>query len=203
MNNPKLITEFLGTFFLLSVVAFSGNPLAIGMVLMVLVYAGGHISGAHYNPAVTFAFYIKKTLSLQEAISYVVAQFLGGIAASLVYAMTHDHFLVIQPSITWTRALLIETMFTFLLVWTVLMVAADKRVKGNQYFGLAIGGALMVGAFAGGALSGGAFNPAMGVSPMIVNFTSMLTNPELVVLYIGGPLLGAWLAQWVTQKLLS
>lgn len=201
MNNPKLLTEFLGTFFLVSIVAFSGNPLAIGVVLMVLVYAGGHISGAHYNPAVTFAFYMRKAISQKEATAYVVAQFLGGIAASLVYGLTHSHFFVVQPTTTWIRALAIETVFTFLLVWTIIMVAADKRVKGNQYFGLAIGGALMAAAFAGGSLSGGAFNPTVGVAPMIVNFTSIVTDPELIVLYIVGPLLGAWLAQLAAKKL--
>lgn len=201
MNNPKLITEFLGTFFLLTIVSFTGNPLAIGIALMVLVYAGGHISGAHFNPAVTFAFYLKKAISQRDALMYGAAQFLGGIAASILYILTHPTFFVVEPATMWSRALLVEIVFTFLLVLTILLVAADKRVKGNQYFGLAIGGALMAAAFAGGPLSGGAFNPAVGIAPMLVNFSSLVTNFNLVLLYLIGPMAGAGLAVWVEKKL--
>lgn len=192
MNNPKLITEFLGTFFLVTIVAFTGNPLAIGIALMVLVYSGGHISGAHFNPAVTFALYLKKVVSQQEAISYVIAQFLGAIAAAIFYALTHKDYFIPQPSdVSWPVALVVEIIFTFLLVRTILLVAADTRVKGNQYFGLAIGGALMVAAFAGGPISGGAFNPAVGVAPLLIDLRNLVNNLPTIVLYIVGPLLGA------------
>lgn len=201
MNNPKLVAEFLGTFFLVTVVAFTGNPLAIGIALMLLVYSGGHISGAHFNPAVTFAFYLKKALSQKEAIEYVIAQLLGGIAASIFYTMTHHDFFIPQPTgVSWLTACIIEIAFTFLLVRTILLVAADTRVKGNQYFGLAIGGALMVGAFAGGPLSGGAFNPAVGVAPLLVALPSLSTHFSLILLYILGPLIGATLAQMLDSK---
>jgi aquaporin Z len=201
MNNPKLITEFLGTFFLVTVVAFTGNPIAIGIVLMVLVYSGGHISCAHYNPAVTFAMYLKKAISKADALSYVTAQLLGGIAASIFYATTHPDLFIPKPTdITWVQALLIEAVFTFLLVRTIMLVAVDTRVKGNQYFGLAIGGALMVAAFAGGPLSGGAFNPAVGVTPLLIDVQHLGSHLQLIVLYIVGPLLGAALAYKVDVK---
>lgn len=201
MNNPKLFTEFLGTFFLVTVVAFTGNPLAIGIALMVLVYGGGHISGAHFNPAVTFAFYLKKALSQQETISYIVAQFLGAITAAIFYALTHDDFFIPKPTgISWSTALIVEAIFTFLLVRTILLVAANSKVKGNQFFGLAIGGALMVGAFVGGPLSGGAFNPAVGVAPLLVDMNALGTNFSLIILYILGPLLGAAVAYKLDAK---
>jgi aquaporin Z len=201
MNNPKLITEFLGTFFLVTVVAFTGNPLAIGVVLMVLVYSGGHISGAHYNPAVTFAMYLKKAISKADAISYVIAQFLGGLTASVFYASTHQDLFIPQPSgITWVQAAVVEAVFTFLLVRTIMIVATDTRVKGNQYFGLAIGGALMVAAFAGGPLSGGAFNPAVGISPLLIDIQNIGSYISLLLLYSVGPLLGAALAYKVDVK---
>ena len=201
MNNPKLLTEFLGTFFLVTIVSFTGNPLAIGVALMVLVYSGGHISGAHYNPAVTFAFYLQKALSKNEAIQYVSAQFLGGVAASIFYALTHTDFFIPKPTgISWFGALAIEVVFTFLLVRTILLVAADSRTKGNQYFGLAIGGALMVAAFAGGPLSGGAFNPSVGVAPLFVAIDSIAAHLSLIVLYIVGPLAGGALAYKLNSK---
>lgn len=195
MLKQKLLTEGIGTFFLLTVVAFTGNPLAIGIALMVLVYSGGHISGAHFNPAVTFAFYLRNALTRQEALLYAGAQFVGALAAMILFSATHEIPFIVEPTgISWLGALLIEVVFTFLLVRTILLVAADNRVKGNQYFGLAIGGALMVGAFAGGPLSGGAFNPAVGVAPILVDVVSWGRHLPLVVLYILGPLLGAWLA---------
>jgi aquaporin Z len=196
VNNPKLITEFLGTFFLVSVVAFTGNPLAIGAVLCVLVYASGHISGAHFNPAVTFAFYLKKMLSAREAVSYVVAQFLGGIAAMLFYSIAYQDQFIPQPGkdISIPVALVVEAVFTFLLVRTILLVTGEPKLKGNQFFGLAIGGALMVAAFTGGPVSGGAFNPAVGISPLLFDITSLVSYLPLIVLYSVGPLVGAWLA---------
>lgn len=200
MKNQKLVTEFIGTFFLLTVIAFTGNPMAIGIALMVLVYSGAHISGAHFNPAVTFAFYLKKTLSKREAILYVIAQFLGAVTASVFYTVTHDDFFIPSPTgISWLTALTVEAIFTFLLVRTILLVTTNK-VKGNQFFGLAIGGALMVAAFAGGSLSGGAFNPAVGVAPLLVNIGELNKNFSLLLLYIFGPLLGAGLAYKLEAK---
>jgi len=201
MNNPKLTTEFLGTFFLLTIVAFTGNPLAIGTGLMVLVYSGAHISGAHFNPAVTLVFYLKKVLSQSEALSYVVAQILGGLAAAIFYALTHDKFFTPQPTTnSWLTAVLVEIVFTFLLVRTILFVATDSKIKGNHYFGLAIGGALMVAAFTGGPLSGGAFNPVVGVIPLLLDVKSISTNLPSIFLYTVGPIMGALLAYKLDNK---
>lgn len=196
MNTSKLLTEAIGTFFLLTVVAFTGNPLAIGAVLMILVYSGGHISGAHYNPAVTLAFYLRKKISRSESLQYVVAQLIGGVCAASLYFFVHHSFFLAQPAAQTSllMAFFIEVLFTFLLVRTILMVAADTRVKGNQYFGLAIGGALFVGAMVGGPISGGAFNPAVGIAPLLINPDLLLAHLPLVALYILGPVIGSAIA---------
>ncbi len=202
MKNTKLITEFLGTFFLVTVVSFTGNPLAIGGVLLALVYGGGHISGAHFNPAVTLAVYLRKKISQTEALYYVAVQMLGALTAAALYLVTHHTFFILQPSAqtTWPIAFILELIFTFLLARTVLAVAVDSRVKGNQYFGLAIGAALFVGAAVTGPLSGGALNPAVGVGPLLLDINHLAAHLPLVVLYIAGPLAGGALAAIVERK---
>jgi aquaporin Z len=202
MNTPKFLTEFLGTFFLTTVVAFSGNALAIGAVLTVLVYSGAHISGAHFNPAVTFALFLKKKISSKESTGYVLAQFTGALVAAVFYLATHPTLFVVQPApqASLLMAFIVEVVFTFLLVRTILMVAVDSRVKGNQYFGLAIGGALFVGATVGGPISGGAFNPAVGIAPLLFDVRLLMSNLPLVALYILGPVVGAALAARLPEK---
>lgn len=202
MKNPKLIAEFLGTFFLMTVVSFSGNPLAIGAVLAALVYSSGHISGAHFNPAVTFAFYLKKVLTAKEAWSYVAAQFLGGVAAVLFYTSVYSQRFSPQPSndTSMIVALAVEIFFTFLLVRTILFVASDVRLKGNQFFGLAIGAALMVGAIVAGPVSGGALNPVVGIVPQLFTIPKPITAASLIFLYTVGPLVGGWLAYTLDKK---
>lgn len=202
MLNQKILTEFLGTFFLVTVVAFTGNPIAIGVALMVLVYSGGHISGAHFNPAVTYAFYLKKAFTLKESLAYIAAQFGGALVASFFYTAATTEKFIPQPATTtsWPLALVIEIIFTFLLVKTILSVAADARVKGNQYYGLAIGGALVVGALIGGTISGGAYNPAVGVAPLLFDFTTLGMHLSSIALYILGPLAGAGLAVYLEAK---
>lgn len=199
--NKKLLTEFLGTFFLLTVVSFTGNPLAIGAVLAVLVYGGGHISGAHFNPAVTLALFLKKKILQDEALKYVLVQICAGIVASAFFFSTHQTFFIPQPAphTAWLTALGVEIIFTFLLVRTILMTAVDARVKSNHYFGLAIGAALFVGASTGGPMSGGAFNPAVGVSPLLFDFAHLTEHIPLILLYILGPCIGAGLAAAITD----
>jgi aquaporin Z len=199
-SESKYIIEFIGTFFLVLVVALTGNPLAIGGFLAAMVYAGGPISGGHYNPAVTFGIYLSRKISQIEALKYVGIQMLAGLVAAGVFAFVHGSLFLPQPAahISLLNAFLIEVLFTFLLVHTILRVAADDRVKGNQYFGLAIGLALMAGAFAGGPISGGAYNPAVGVSPLLLDVTHLQQHFPLILLYVFGPTVGAGLASWVT-----
>jgi len=167
----KFMTEFIGTFFLVLTIGLTvipGNagviaPLAIGSVLMALVYAGGHISGAHYNPAVTLAVLIRGKCTLSEAPIYLVAQ-IGGAAAAAFTAQ----FLVgpgtAAETIDVNKSLVAELLFTFALAYVVLNVATAKGTSGNSFYGLAIGFVVMAGAFSVGGISGGAFNPAVAIA---------------------------------------
>jgi aquaporin Z len=174
----KYMTEFIGTFFLVLTIGLTvlgGAPipaLAIGASLMVMVYMGGHISGAHYNPAVSFALLLRRKLPAKEYIPYVIAQLLGSLVAALVVRTLLGQTFAPAPGATSsvTGAMLVEVLFTFALALVVLNVATSAATKGNSYYGLAaIGFTVTVAAFAGGPISGGAFNPAVGIGPTIVN----------------------------------
>lgn len=193
------LTEFIGTFFLVltvgltSVSGTSYAPLAIGSALMIMVYMGGHVSGAHYNPAVSLACCIRGALPWKEFVPYIVSQLLGAIAAAfIVYVITGTPFGP-APALdaSTTASLLVEILFTFALALVVLNVATASKTAGNSYFGLAIGFTVMVGAFAGGGISGGAFNPAVGLGPNITQ--AMLGAGALghTWIYVVGPAIGA------------
>jgi aquaporin Z len=196
----KYLIEMIGTFFLVLVIGLTGNPLAIGSVLMVMVYMGGHISGAHYNPAVTLAIVLQKKIDTKEAGMYVVFQVVGSMVAALVvYALTGNTFAP-NPAVTASSAsaLLIEIIFTFALVSVILNVAVAKATSGNSYFGLAIGFTVLAAAYAGGGISGGAFNPAVGLGPCLIDtFVGGHSSISNVWLYLVGPPAGAWLASMV------
>lgn len=170
------LVEFIGTFFLVLVVgltviepgAGAMAPLAIGATLMVMVYAGGHISGGHYNPAVTLAVWMRGKCDTKDVAPYMVAQILGGVLAALVTGFYKPNANVTAASPDVARAVLNELLFTFALCYVVLNTATSKKNSGNSYYGLAIGFTVVVGAYAGGAVSGGAYNPAVacGISTM-------------------------------------
>ena len=165
------LVELIGTFFLVLVIgltviapgAGAFAPIAIGFTLMVMVYAGGPISGAHYNPAVTLAVWMRGKCESKDVAPYMVSQFLGAILA----AWAVDYFkagTAVSPATPDVgRALLNELLFTFALAYVVLNVATSQKSAGNSYYGLAIGCTVLAGAFAGGAISGGAYNPAVAV----------------------------------------
>jgi len=167
----KYITELIGTFFLVltigcSVIAGGPHvvpPLAIGAVLMVMVFAGGHVSGAHYNPAVTLAVFLRGRCPAGDVVPYMASQVIGAaLAAGAVKFLTGG--VQSPPLILATGpALVAEFLFTFALAYVVLNVATSKATAGNSYYGLAIGMTVMSGAFAVGAISGAAFNPAVAV----------------------------------------
>jgi aquaporin Z len=196
----KYVTEFIGTFGLVFTVGcaiFSRTPLAplaIGAALMVLVYAGGHISGAHYNPAVTLGVFLRGKIPLGEAGPYWAAQFIGAFLAAWLAKFTMHPGLVGALSTSGTHAIfaamLAEFFFTFALVYVVLNVATSKDQPGNQFFGLAIGFTVATGAFAVGNISGGAFNPAVAFGAMLMG----LLNWGNFYIYLIGNLLGAAVA---------
>lgn len=189
---PKLLTEFVGTFFLVLVVALTGNPLAIGTILMVMVYAGGHISGAHYNPAVTVGLLMSGKIKNGDAIGYIIAQLLGAfVAAAVAFWLTGKGLVpMVGAGFDIGQALVVEILFTFALVTVVLNTAATKATSGNSYFGLAIGFTILAAAFAGGSISGGAFNPAVGVSPLLFDMMANGVTHSHIWLYIVGPVVG-------------
>ncbi len=172
----KYFTELIGTFFLVFVIGMAVvdpsigpfAPLVIGTVLMVMVYAGGYISGAHYNPAVTLAVFIRGKIGLKDGLFYWLFQLLGGALAALLVGYFKEGAVIVTATPNILPALLIELIFTFALCYVVLHTATSKQTAGNSYYGLAIGFTLMVGVYAGGAISGGAYNPAvaLGVSLM-------------------------------------
>ena len=195
--------ESIGAMFLVLVIALTGNPFAIGLMLMVMVYMGGHISGAHYNPAVTLAVWIIGKLKSNKIFGYMVSQVLGAfVAAFIAYSLVGKTF-VPSPGIgvaMW-QSVLVEILFTFALCSVILAVATSKKLEGNYIYGLAIGFTLAVGAFAGGNISGGAYNPAVALGPMILKSLIEGYNFSNLIIYIIGPFAGAILAALVFRYL--
>lgn len=194
----KLLTEFVGTFLFLSVIALSGKagplaPLAIGMALMAMVYMGGHVSGAHYNPAVSFGLFLRRVITAGTMVQYWITQFVAGLLAfSFAFAVSGDHA-QIHPGagVASFIALSAEVVFTAALVLVVLNVAATKETAGNSYYGIAIGFTVGAGAFVVGPISGAAFNPAVGLA---ATFSGAVFGHDAwadLWIYLVGPLAGA------------
>jgi aquaporin Z len=168
----KYIAEFIGTFFLVLTIGLTAThtpagviaPLAIGAVLMVMVYAGGHISGAHYNPAVSLGVLIRGKLNVGDFVPYLIAQIAAAALAAVVTNYFHKGMEPLTAMVPFRGpTLLAEFLFTFALVYVVLNAATAEGTSGNSFYGLAIGMTVMTGAFAVGNISGGAFNPAVAV----------------------------------------
>lgn len=198
----KYLTEFIGTFFLvfsIGMAATSDNPLAplaIGLTLMVMVYMGGHVSGAHYNPAVTVGIFMRGKIGASEIGPYIAAQIAGALVASgAVHFLTGETFAPAPGGEAGVvEVLLAEIIFTFALMLVVLNVATSKATEGNSYYGLAIGFTVTAGAFAVGPISGGAFNPAVGTGPILANVAMGTGDISNLWYYWVGPLAGAVLA---------
>ena len=167
----KYLMELVGTFFLVFTIGCTvvGNgagalaPLAIGSALMVMVFAGGHISGGHYNPAVTLGVWLRGKCETKDVAPYMVSQIIGAVLAALAVKYLKTGVAVTPMSLSTLPALLAEFLFTFALVFVVLNTATAKGTAGNSFYGLAIGFTVMCGDFAVGNISGGAFNPAVAV----------------------------------------
>ena len=182
----RYAVELIGTFFLVLTIgmtviepgAGAFAPLAIGSALMVMVYAGGHMSGAHYNPAVTLAVWIRGRCATADVAPYMVAQVAGAALAAIVVGVlkgTDPMARVVAGAPQVGPALLAEFLFTFALAWVVLNAATAKATLGNSFYGLAIGFTVLTGAFAVGSVSGGAFNPAVAVGLTVMGL-SVVSN---------------------------
>lgn len=177
----KYIAEFIGTFFLVLTIGCTGigagasviAPLAIGAVLMVMVYAGGHISGGRYNPAVTLGIVIRGKLNAPDMLPYLIAQFVGAVFAAFVtLKFLRAGIAVTRIAPNLAPAFIAEFLFTFALVYVVLNAATAEGTSGNSFYGLAIGMTVMAGAFAVGDISGGAFNPAVAIGISILGLSA-------------------------------
>jgi len=198
----KYIVEFIGTFFLVFTVGMTvvdpgsaGNlaPLAIGAALMVMVYAGGHVSGAHYNPAVTVAVWLRGHCTQADAFRYIGAQVAAAIVAALVVLGIKGDPNVSPKELSVGSALIAEAIGTFALAYVVLNVATAKRTAGNSYFGLAIGFTVAAMAMALGPVSGGAFNPAVAVGITVMKLAKASQLWIYLVANLGAGALAAYI----------
>ncbi|MDP7244743.1 MAG: aquaporin [Flavobacteriales bacterium] len=178
-------------------IGLTANPIAIGAIIAIMVYVGIHISGAHYNPAVTVAMIIRRLTSPKEAVYYILSQLIGAFLAALFVFWFNSALIYIEPSETASvfQILFIEFAFTFFLILVIFYVATDNRTSGNSYYGLAIGSTVTIISFAGGGISGGAFNPAVGTGPILVDAIMGNGNPlSHLWYYLVGPIVGAIIA---------
>ena len=196
----KYVVEFIGTFFLVLTIGMTVvkpgaealAPLAIGSALMVMIYAGGHISGAHYNPAVTLAVWLRGKCDARDAVAYMVAQVAAAVAAAGVVLYLKSGSTIEAAKTAVVPALLSEFLFTFALAYVVLNVATAKGTAGNSFYGLAIGFTVLAGAYAVGPISGGAFNPAVAVGITVMGLASVANIwIYLLACFAGGAAAGA------------
>lgn len=202
----KYIMELIGTFFLVLTIGctvIGGGigvipPLAIGSALMVMIYAGGHISGGHYNPAVTLGVWIRGRCDTKDVAPYLIAQLIGSALASVAVKYLVGAAKGPAVVVPVGPGLVAEFLFTFALVFVVLNVATSKDTSGNSFYGLAIGFTVLTGAFAVGNISGGAFNPAVAVGISMMGLASWGS----IWIYLVAEFLGGALAA-VTFKILN
>jgi aquaporin Z len=202
----RYIAEFIGAFFLVFTVCttvLSNAPLApvaIGGVLAAMIFAGGHISGAHFNPAVSLAAFIRGRLDAMDLAFYAGAQLLAGLAAAGVARFVMSE----GPGVAFTvsghalaAAVVVEILFTFALAYTVLNVATSNDHPNNSFYGLAIGLVVLAGATAVGGVSGGAFNPAVGLGISLAGLASW----SMIWVYVVATLIGGALAGYAFRAI--
>ena len=188
----KYAVELIGTFFLVFTIGMSVRgdaalpPVAIGGILMVMIFAGGHVSGGHFNPAVSLAAFLRGVLPKADLVPYWIAQVIGALLAGLVVLAIHGKPDLGAASFALAPSLTVEFLATFALAWTVLNVATAKTTANNSFYGLAIGGTVMAMAFAVGGISGGAFNPAVGFALPLMG----LVEPGQSLVYLVADLVG-------------
>lgn len=187
----KYIMEFVGALFLVLTYSTIGNPIAIGAMLVVLVYMGAHISGSHYNPAVSLAMWLRGKLKMKEMFSYMTFQILGGFFAAVMHLMLagKTYYPAPAPGVSHWKIFVVELMFTALFAFVFLTVFTAKKFKANGMYGLIIGFALLPIVFLGGT-----YNPAVSIGPvlfdMIMGGEAFMSAPA----YLFGPLAGGALA---------
>jgi aquaporin Z len=194
----KLLTELVGSFVFMTVIALAGGigqlaPLAIGLGLCAMVYMGGHVSGAHYNPAVSFGLLLRRVIDGRTMAAYWGAQVLAALMAFTFGYMLTGHATGVHPgtNVSWISALASEIVFSAALMTVVLNVAATRATAGNSFYGIAIGFTVAAGAFAVGPISGAVFNPAVGIGATVAGALFGHGSWTDLWLYLVGPFAGA------------
>ncbi|KAB2078140.1 Aquaporin NIP1-2 -like protein [Gossypium arboreum] len=205
----KLMAEVLGTYFLIfagcasvvvnvnneKVVSLTGISIVWGLAVMVLVYSVGHISGAHFNPAVTIAFATCKRFPLKQVPAYISAQVLGSTMAAgtlrLLFSGPHDVFAGTSPQGSDFQAFVIEFIITFYLMFIISGVATDNRAIG-ELAGLAVGATVLLNVLFAGPITGASMNPARSLGPAIV-----WNHYKGIWVYLTSPIIGAVSGAWV------
>jgi aquaporin Z len=173
----KYIAELIGTFFfaltifmaIYSKVSADLQPLAMGATFIAMIYAMGHVTGAHFNPAVSLAMFIRNKISWQDMSFYIIAQILGGILAAYITLFLISGKPLVAPIASppqffaISQAILAELLGTFALVWVILTMASAKALEGNYFYGFAIGLTVIGMGYALGSVSSGIFNPAIAI----------------------------------------
>ena len=198
----KYTVEFIGTFFLVLTIVLTANgtyiqlaPLAIGLMLTALIYAGGHVSGAHYNPAITLAFWLRGKCLAKDIPGYVIAQIVGGLLAAfigkyLLEFVPGTNGIISGSNYEFIPAALSEFLGTFILTFVILNVAVAKGTAGNSFYGIAIGLTVTGGVYALGGVSGGVFNPSVAVSVSAIGMTPWSN----MFLFLSGQIIAAMVA---------
>ena len=204
MSLKKYIVEFIGTFFLVLTICMTSyskvsadlQPLAVGSMLMVLIYSMGYLSGAQFNPAISLAIYLRGRINLKEMGFYWIAQILGAVAAAMMTAVLISAkppvgLIASTPQFfSMVPALIAEVLGSFALTWVILTVATSKALDGNNFYGLAIGFTVTALMYTLGSVSGSAFNPVVAIATCIAHLSSW----NNLWIYIVGGLGGAVLA---------
>ncbi|MBI5228001.1 aquaporin [Candidatus Micrarchaeota archaeon] len=215
MDLKKYLAEFLGAFALIFIgagavlvngltggaVGLVGIALAHGLVLMTMIYGMAHISGAHFNPAVTIAMLANKRINLSDAAGYILSQLTGaGVAGFLLFFLyptaTSGQLYGFPTTIGLGFGIALEAVLTFFLVLTIYGTAVNKKAPSG-FFGLAIGSVLIYDIILGGTQTGAAMNPARAFGPALA---SGVWGPQLI--YWVGPVLGGLLASFVYEYLI-
>jgi aquaporin Z len=194
-----LLIEFLGTFFLILTIAMSSSALAIAAILMAWVYIGGYISGAHYNPAVSFAAALSGKINYHKFMWYSIVQVLGGVAAFAFTSFLHGQIAIPEPGqgVSFLQGFIVEALLAFVFALVVLVVSTSQRFKGSHVFGFAIGFTIPALLSVGGPISGGLFNPALALGANLFGAVKGVHMvPGHLVMYVGGALAGGFLAAY-------